>query len=160
MSEYALILTNTGLSKIAEAMANGTEINITQIAFGDANGEYYEPNPQQTSLMHEVTRININNKSIDEMNLKELTNNFDCDTIEKVVKSYEGFIMQTEVLDVIQREYKKEKVKNLWNMDITDVNKFCDLLREELKSHKYQINENNINEFSAIYSTIIIYKIA
>lgn len=90
------------------------------------------------------------NKSIDEMNLKELTNNFDCDTIEKVVKSYEGFIMQTEVLDVIQREYKKEKVKNLWNMDITDVNKFCDLLREELKSHKYQINENNINKDKSI----------
>ena len=90
------------------------------------------------------------NKSIDEMNLKELTNNFDCDTIEKVVKSYEGFIMQTEVLDVIQREYKKEKIKNLWNMDITDVNKFCDLLREELKSHKYQINKNNINKDKSI----------
>lgn len=90
------------------------------------------------------------NKSIDEMNLKELTNNFDCDTIEKVVKSYDGFIMQTEVLDVIQREYKKEKAKNLWNMDITDVNKFCDLLREELKSHKYQINKNNINKDKSI----------
>ena len=90
------------------------------------------------------------NKSIYDMNLKELTNNFDCDTIEKVVKSYDGFIMQTEVLDVIQREYKKEKAKNLWNMDITDVNKFCDLLKEELKSHKYQINENNINKDKSI----------
>ena len=35
-------------------------------------------------------------------------------------------------------------------MDITDVNKFCDLLREELKSHKYQINKNNINKDKSI----------
>lgn|GEM_PF-6681922 len=66
--EYTLILTDAGQSRIADAIAHSTQINLTQIAFGDSNGSYYEPTTSQTSLLHEVKRININNKSVDTQN--------------------------------------------------------------------------------------------
>ncbi|MEI7475341.1 MAG: phage tail protein [bacterium] len=65
MSDYTLILTTAGQAKIAQAIALGTQINISQIAFGDAS---YQPSANQTALVHEVKRINISSKSIDSEN--------------------------------------------------------------------------------------------
>jgi phage-related tail fiber protein len=56
---YALILTNIGKAKIAQALANNTQINLLQISYGDGNGTAYEPNANMTSLKREVYRANI-----------------------------------------------------------------------------------------------------
>ncbi|MDD3012628.1 MAG: phage tail protein [Candidatus Gastranaerophilales bacterium] len=72
MTVYSMILTNIGLSKIAAAISTGTQINLTQIAVGDSNGAYYEPSTSQTTLVHEVHRFNINNKSIDPQNSSKI----------------------------------------------------------------------------------------
>ncbi len=56
MGTYSPILTNSGAAAIAAARANGTEINYTQIAVGDANGTSYAPSAAQTGLVNEVWR--------------------------------------------------------------------------------------------------------
>lgn len=56
MGQYSPILTNSGAAAIAAARANGTEINYTQIAVGDANGTSYAPAAAQTELVNEVWR--------------------------------------------------------------------------------------------------------
>ena len=66
--DYTLILTDIGQASIAYAIAHGAQINLTQIAFGDGNGSYYDPTTSQISLVHEVKRININNKNVDTQN--------------------------------------------------------------------------------------------
>ncbi|MDR0580201.1 MAG: phage tail protein [Campylobacteraceae bacterium] len=56
---YSIILTIAGKAKIAQAIANNTTIKLTQIAFGDGNGEEITPDQNQTSLIKEVYRANI-----------------------------------------------------------------------------------------------------
>lgn len=68
MADYTLLITNYGQAKIADAIANSTQINLTQLAFGDSNGSYYEPSTAQTALVNEVKRIDINNKTVDVAN--------------------------------------------------------------------------------------------
>ncbi len=85
-----------------------------------------------------------------ELNWRDRTNNFDCDTIEKVVKSYNDTITQIDILSIIQREFKKEKVKSSWGFDLIDVNQFCELLKEELKSNKLRTTESEINKYKSI----------
>ena len=82
-----------------------------------------------------ITKLS-NDVDINDINWQERTSNFDCDTIEKVVKSYDGPILQLQILNEIQIQYKKEKAKNSFSWDIADVNQFCNILKKELKSEK------------------------
>ncbi|MGE4268256.1 MAG: phage tail protein [Deferribacterales bacterium] len=66
MGTYSPILTNTGAAAIAAARANGTEINYTQIAVGDANGTSYAPSATQTGLVNEVWRGSVESVYIHE----------------------------------------------------------------------------------------------
>lgn len=65
MSEYSYIITDIGLAKIATATSGGDPVDVTQIAVGDGNGEYYTPASTQTGLVNEVKRVDINNRGID-----------------------------------------------------------------------------------------------
>ncbi|WP_265822492.1 phage tail-collar fiber domain-containing protein [Geovibrio ferrireducens] len=56
MAEFKTILTNIGLEKMNELVANGGQINFTHFAVGDSNGAYYEPSESQTALENEVWR--------------------------------------------------------------------------------------------------------
>ena len=57
--KYTPIFTNVGLTKIANAMANGTKIVLDKFAIGDANATDYTPNATQFALVHELTRIDL-----------------------------------------------------------------------------------------------------
>ncbi|MCD8024160.1 MAG: phage tail protein [Candidatus Gastranaerophilales bacterium] len=57
--EFYSLVTNTGLSKQLESLETGLPFEITQIALGDGNGTYYEPSKEQTKLVNEVWRGNI-----------------------------------------------------------------------------------------------------
>lgn len=68
MAKYLTLLTHIGAAKIANATALGTKINLTQMAVGDANGNYSVPNPAQTKLINEKRRAGLNSLTIDEKN--------------------------------------------------------------------------------------------
>lgn len=53
---YYSVVTDAGAAKIALAVHEGRKINITHMAAGDGNGEYYEPTTAQNSLVNEVWR--------------------------------------------------------------------------------------------------------
>lgn len=64
MADFGYIFTDIGLAKNAAWLAGGPEINITHIAYGDANGSYYTLSSTQTALVHEVKRVNVNDRGI------------------------------------------------------------------------------------------------
>ena len=70
--EYYSIVTNSGLVKHANASANGIKLDLTQIAIGDSNGSYYDPDPASNSLQNELYRADLSNITIDEDNPSQL----------------------------------------------------------------------------------------
>lgn len=69
MSTFYTILTAIGKAKLANAVANGTTVNITQIAAGSGlNNDYYEPTESQLTLKAEVWRAGVNQVYNDSQN--------------------------------------------------------------------------------------------
>ena len=66
--QFYTILTNVGKAKIANAVALGNTVQITQIAAGDGNGSYYNPSETQTALVNEVWRGNVSRVDTDPSN--------------------------------------------------------------------------------------------
>ncbi|EHK2923387.1 phage tail protein [Vibrio parahaemolyticus] len=60
---YSAVVTELGASLIEDAYNNSTIVNITQMAIGDSNGAYVEPNPAFTSLVNELGREDIHESS-------------------------------------------------------------------------------------------------
>lgn len=60
MNKYYSIPTNTGLTKLAQAQANGTPLAITHMAVGDGSGLPVEPWEGMTALVNEVWRGEVN----------------------------------------------------------------------------------------------------
>lgn len=56
MADYYNVTTNLGDVEVANAITNGTKINITHVAFGDGNGSVPTPNKARTTLVREVHR--------------------------------------------------------------------------------------------------------
>ncbi len=69
---FFAILTAVGEAKFAQAIANKTTINLTEIAVGDGGGEIPAPNRAQTTLINEQRRAPINTLSVDPVNALEL----------------------------------------------------------------------------------------
>lgn len=67
MANTITILTRIGNDKILEAMAQGTNVVLSSMVFGDANGEDYTPSVDQTSLVHQLGSINNLTKSFDDV---------------------------------------------------------------------------------------------
>jgi hypothetical protein len=65
MADFYTILTTIGKAIIANKVALGGTLNITELAVGDGNGEYYNPSEAQTELVNEVWRDAIKQISID-----------------------------------------------------------------------------------------------
>lgn len=72
MENFYIIVTNAGLAKIAEATANQTTVKLTEMAVGDSNGNYYEPQASQTMLKNEKWRGAINKLEIDSSNSQQV----------------------------------------------------------------------------------------
>ncbi|WP_421589425.1 phage tail protein [Rahnella aceris] len=65
MSTFKSVVTTLGQSRIAAAIAAGTDINITQLAVGDGNGKVTTPVATQTKLVKEVYRTPLNSLKLD-----------------------------------------------------------------------------------------------
>ncbi|MGQ7247196.1 phage tail protein [Halomonas sp. V046] len=68
MPQFYTLLTDTGQAKIANAVALGTQIEITQMAVGDGGGNPITPDSSATTLVNEVRRAPINAVQTDEDN--------------------------------------------------------------------------------------------
>lgn len=67
-AKYFAILTNYGAAQLANAVALGTQMNISSMAVGDGGGTLSVPDPAQTKLVRETRRAAVNQVSIDEKN--------------------------------------------------------------------------------------------
>jgi len=71
--DYYSLVTNIGLIKEAEAGQIGANpINLTEIAVGDGNGSYYEPDSAATSLVNELYRTSLISAVLDANNPNQL----------------------------------------------------------------------------------------
>lgn len=68
MPQFYTLLTDTGQAKIANAVALGTQIQITQMAVGDGGGNPVAPDSSATALVNEVRRAPINAVQTDDDN--------------------------------------------------------------------------------------------
>ena len=53
-NEFYTLLTDRGMAKIANALADKKQLHLQKMAVGDSGGQYYEPTVSQTKLRHEV----------------------------------------------------------------------------------------------------------
>ncbi len=65
---FFTILTSIGQAKIANAVALGQQIQVTEMALGDGNGNATTPNQAQTTLVRQVHRAQLNQLSVDPAN--------------------------------------------------------------------------------------------
>ncbi|MBD6947967.1 phage tail-collar fiber domain-containing protein [Vibrio parahaemolyticus] len=65
MTEYFSYVTDVGISKIETAYNAGETISLIEMAIGDSNGAYVEPNSAFTELVNEFARVAINDASTD-----------------------------------------------------------------------------------------------
>jgi len=68
MAQFRTLLTDIGQSKLANAVALGQTIEITELAVGDGNGSSPTPETSRTALVNEVRRAPINLSEIDDQN--------------------------------------------------------------------------------------------
>lgn len=69
---YFAIPTDAGQAKIANAIALGVPLKITQMAVGDGNGQPVTPTPAQTALVREKRRAPLNTLFQDPLNQAQL----------------------------------------------------------------------------------------
>lgn len=67
-AKYFAILTNYGAAQLANAVALGTQMNITTMAVGDGGGSLPVPDAAQTKLIRENRRAAVNQVTVDEKN--------------------------------------------------------------------------------------------
>ncbi|HWL51348.1 MAG TPA: phage tail protein [Chthoniobacteraceae bacterium] len=65
---FKTIITNLGAAKIAAAIQGGGTVNLSHMALGDGGGHLVEPNADQTSLVREVYRAELNLLARDQKN--------------------------------------------------------------------------------------------
>lgn len=68
MPQFYTLLTDSGQAKIANAVALGAQIEITQMAVGDGGGNPVTPDSRATALVNEVRRAPINAVQTDDDN--------------------------------------------------------------------------------------------
>jgi len=71
-AKYFAILTNQGAARLANATALGTQLNLTQMAVGDANGTLPAPDPAQTKLVNQKRIAPLNLLAVDPNNTSQI----------------------------------------------------------------------------------------
>ena len=69
---YYSIITNAGLINHANAANNSVNLDLIQMAVGDSNGVYYDPDGTELALVNETHRVNLTHVVIDENNPNQL----------------------------------------------------------------------------------------
>lgn len=72
MSNFGAILTNAGAAKLANAIALGVPLKLTQMAVGDGNGQPVTPDPAMTAIPGEKRRAAINTLFADPLAASQL----------------------------------------------------------------------------------------
>ena len=67
-NRYFTLLTDKGKFKIAKAAADKGEVKFSHFAIGDGGGQEVNPTPNQTALVHEVWRAQLDSVEIDPKN--------------------------------------------------------------------------------------------
>lgn len=63
--EFYSIVTQKGLEKLAETKVTGKNVNLTHMAVGDGNGNYYTLDKSQTELVRELHRCELTLVQVD-----------------------------------------------------------------------------------------------
>lgn len=71
-TKYFALLTNQGAAKLANAVAQGTQLQITEMALGDGGGTLPTPDPAQTKLVGEKRRAALNSLKVDAANSSQI----------------------------------------------------------------------------------------
>lgn len=73
--KYGAVVTDLGNELMAQAVAEGKKVKITEFAVGDGGGEYYSPTTEMTTLKNEQWRGAINSCEIstEAKNILEIT---------------------------------------------------------------------------------------
>lgn len=104
------IITSLGETKLAQAAGDGTQVEITHIALGDANGTAYDPDFEQTTLVGERARRPIENRIFGGNNSWTVTATFPTDTENFEVREIGFFDQDGDLialyagLDVVPRQ--------------------------------------------------------
>ncbi|MCQ4053375.1 phage tail protein [Aeromonas sp. SG16] len=72
MSNFGAILTNAGAAKLANAIALGVPLKLTQMGVGDGNGQPVAPDPAMTAIPGEKRRAAINTLFTDPLAASQL----------------------------------------------------------------------------------------
>lgn len=72
MSNFGAILTTAGAAKLANAIALGVPLKLTQMAVGDGNGQPVAPDPAMTAIPGEKRRAAINTLFADPLAVSQL----------------------------------------------------------------------------------------
>ncbi|CAJ1764599.1 phage tail protein [Aeromonas veronii] len=72
MSNFGAILTNAGAAKLANAIALGVPLKLTQMAVSDGNGQPVTPDPAMTAIPGEKRRAAINTLFPDPLSASQL----------------------------------------------------------------------------------------
>lgn len=69
---YYSLITNAGLVKHADAANNAVNLDLAELAVGDSNGTFYDPDGTETALQNELHRTTLTHVVIDENNPNQL----------------------------------------------------------------------------------------
>ncbi|MCA7013391.1 phage tail protein [Dickeya dadantii] len=89
-TKYIALLTQVGAARLANAIALGKQLEITQMGVGDAGGTLPTPDAAQTKLINEKRRAPINSLSIDPANANQII-------AEQVIPDHEGGFWLREI---------------------------------------------------------------
>ncbi|NUA44091.1 hypothetical protein HAT93_01768 [Dickeya solani] len=89
-TKYTALLTQVGAARLANAIALGKQLEITQMGVGDAGGTLPTPDAAQTKLINEKRRALINSLSIDPTNANQII-------VEQVIPDHEGGFWLREI---------------------------------------------------------------
>lgn len=115
--EYIRLVTTAGLAAFTNAEISGVKAKITHMAVGDSAGSYYTPNKEQTQLVNEVYRGEVDVVPYEDENGDIVPNQVSFiidvpwDTDEFITREAGLFDLSGKLLVVVQLpEMKKAKV--------------------------------------------------
>ncbi|AYO07255.1 phage tail protein [Vibrio parahaemolyticus] len=133
MTAYFSYVTDVGISKIETAYNAGETINLIEMAIGDSNGAYVEPNSAFTELVNEFARVAINDAST-EGHLIHVISYIKptVETAEKTLREYgiyddEGDMIiygaypESLIPSLDSAEYLQLEVENITELENADV---------------------------------------
>lgn len=89
-TKYTALLTQVGAARLANAIAQGKQLEINRMGVGDGGGVLPTPNSTQTALINEKRRAAINSLNIDPTNANQII-------VEQVIPENEGGFWLREI---------------------------------------------------------------